>query len=54
MKTYSLNKTLFTSIVCSKCGNNNNRIFMKEGSNEILKILELMNKTKLTFMVLNV
>ena len=40
-KTYSLNKTLFTSIISIKCGNSNDRIFKKEGSNEIFMVLNV-------------
>ena len=36
------NKTLVLSITCSKCGNNNDRIFKEEESIDILKILGLI------------
>ena len=35
-------KTLFF-IICSKCGNNSDRMFKEEGSIEILNVLGLIN-----------
>ena len=39
---YLLEKTLFLSVICSKCKNKEEKIFKEEGSIEILKILGLI------------
>ena len=39
---YLLKKTLILSIICSKCKNENEKIFKEEGSIEILKIRGLI------------
>ena len=36
---YIFEETLFLSIICSKCGNDNEKIFIEEESIEILKCL---------------
>ena len=41
--SYLLQKTLVLSIICSKCKNEDGKIFKKEESIEILKILGLIN-----------
>ena len=41
------NGTLVLSIICGKCSNNNDTIFKKEQSIEILKILALINNINL-------
>ena len=38
-----VDKTLVRSIICDKCGNNDEKIFKEEHSIEILKILDLTN-----------
>ena len=40
--SYLLEKTLVLSIICSKCKNENEKIFKEEESIEILKILGLI------------
>ena len=40
--SYLLEKTLVLSIICSKCKNENEKIFKEEDSIEILKILDLI------------
>ena len=40
--SYTLEKALVLSIICSKCKNEEEKIFKKEESNEILKILGLI------------
>ena len=40
--SYLLEKTLVLSIICSKCKNEGGKIFKKEESVEILKILGLI------------
>ena len=40
--SYLLEKTLVLSIICSKCKNEDEKIFNKENSIEILKILSLI------------
>ena len=40
--SYLLEKTLVLSIICSKCKNENEKIFTEEDSIEILKILALI------------
>ena len=46
---YVLEKTLLLSIICSKCKNKdeNEKLFKEEESVEILKILRLIENTKL-------
>ena len=44
--SYPLEKTLVLSIVCSKCKNEDQKIFKKEESIEILKILGLINNVE--------
>ena len=41
-KIYVFNETLVVSIICGKCGNNNDTIFKIEESIEILQILGLI------------
>ena len=41
--SYLLEKTLVLSIICSKCENEDEKIFKEEESIEILKILGLIN-----------
>ena len=41
---YLLEKTLVLSIICSKCKNEDEKIFKEEESIEILKILGLIEK----------
>ena len=41
--SYLLEKTLVLSIICSKCKNEDEKIFKEEESIEILKILGLIN-----------
>ena len=41
--SYLLEKTLVLSIICSKCKNEDKKIFKEEESMEILKILGLIN-----------
>ena len=43
---YLLEKTLVLSIICSKCKNEDEKIFKEEESTEILKILGLINNTE--------
>ena len=38
---YVFNKTLVLSIICSKCGDDNDRVLNEEGSIDILKLLSL-------------
>ena len=47
--SYLLEKTLLLSIICSKCKNEdeNEKLFKEEESVEILKILRLIENTKL-------
>ena len=40
--SYIFEKTLFLSIICSKCENEDEKIFKEEESIEILKILGLI------------
>ena len=40
--SYLLENTLVLSIICSKCKNEDEKIFKEEESNEILKILGLI------------
>ena len=40
--SYFLEKTLVLSIICSKCKNEDEKIFKEEESSEILKILGLI------------
>ena len=40
---YIFDKTLVLSTICSKCSNNNHRLFKEEESVEILIILDLIN-----------
>ena len=40
--SYLLEKTLVLSIICSKCKNEDEKIFNEENSIEILKILSLI------------
>ena len=40
--SYILEKTFVLSIICSKCKNEDERIFKEEGSIEILKFLGLI------------
>ena len=40
--SYLLEKTLFLSIICSKCMNEDEKLFIKDESIEILKILGLI------------
>ena len=42
--SYLLEKTLVLSIICSKCKNEDEKIFKEEESIEILKILGLIEK----------
>ena len=42
MISYLFEKTLFISIICSKCKNEDEILFKKEESNKILKILGLV------------
>ena len=42
--TYLLEKALLLSIICSKCKNEDEKIFKEEDSIEIVKILALINK----------
>ena len=41
--SYLLEKTLVLSIICSKCINEDEKIFKEEDSIEIIKILGLIN-----------
>ena len=41
-RSYPLEKTLVLSIICSKCKNEDKKIFKEEDSNEILKIIGLI------------
>ena len=41
--SHLLEKTLVPSIICSKCKNEDEKIFKEEESTEILKILGLIN-----------
>ena len=41
--SYLLEKTIVLSIICSKCKNEDEKIFKEEESIEILKILGLRN-----------
>ena len=41
--SYLLEKTLVLSIICSKCKNEDEKIFKEEDSIEIIKILGLIN-----------
>ena len=41
-KIYVFNETLVVSVICGKCGNNNDTIFKIEESIEILQILGLI------------
>ena len=41
--SYLLEKTLVLSIICSKCINEDEKIFKEEDSIEIIKILDLIN-----------
>ena len=41
--TYLLEKALLLSIICSKCKNEDEKIFKEEDSIEIVKILALIN-----------
>ena len=41
--SYLLEKTLVLSIICSKCKDEDEKIFKEEDSIEILKILDLIN-----------
>ena len=41
--SYLLEKTLVLSIICSKCKNEDAKIFKEEDSIEIIKILGLIN-----------
>ena len=41
--SYLLEKTLILSIICSKCKNEDEKIFKEEESTEISKILGLIN-----------
>ena len=43
LKIYLLEKTLVLSIICSKCKNEDEKIFKEEESIEILKISGLIN-----------
>ena len=40
--SYNLEKTLVLSIICSRCKNEDEKIFKEEESFEILKILDLV------------
>ena len=40
--SYIFNKTVVLSIICSKCGDNNDRICKVKESTEILKINDLI------------
>ena len=44
--SHLLEKTLVLSIICSKCKNEDEKIFKEEESIEILKILGLINNIK--------
>ena len=44
--SYLLEKTLVPSIICSKCKNEDEKIFQEEKSIEMLKILGLINNIK--------
>ena len=41
-KSYLFEKTLVASIICSKCKNEDEKLFKEEDSIEILKILRLI------------
>ena len=43
--SYIFNETLVIYIICGKCGGNNDTVFKKEESTEILKVLGLVNNT---------
>ena len=43
LKSHILEKTLFLSIICSKCDSKDEKIFKEKESIEILKILNLTN-----------
>ena len=45
--SYQLEKTLFLSIICSKCKNEDERTFKTEESIEVLKVLGLTENIKL-------
>ena len=45
--SYLLEKTLVLSIICSKCKNEDEKIFKEEDSIEILKMLGLIENIKL-------
>ena len=40
--SYSLDKILVLSIICSKCSNENKKIFKEEESIEIIQVLDLI------------
>ena len=42
LKSYLLEKTLFAYIICSKCKNEDEKLFEEEKSIEILRILGLI------------
>ena len=44
---YIFEETLFLSIICSKCGNDNEKIFIEEESIEILKMFGLIKNIQL-------
>ena len=44
--SYLLEKTSVLSIICSKCKNEDEKIFKEDESIEILKILGLINNTE--------
>ena len=43
LKFYVFNKNLVFSIICDKCGSNNDKVFKEEESIEILKVLGLID-----------
>ena len=44
---YIFEETLFLSIICSKCGNDNEKIFIEEESIDILKMFGLIKNIQL-------
>ena len=45
--SYLLQETLVFSIICSKCGGNNEKIFNEEKGIEILKFLYIINNKEM-------
>ena len=41
--SFIFNKTLFLSIICGKCGSNDDKMLKEKESSKIIKILGLIN-----------